>query len=150
MNLTFTTDVSLAPRQFTIRPELTATGNDIHVRAHPDLGIFDILDASGARIGLLMGFPIDLQDRCVLSGPLTVAIPASSEIDAAAEAILDRLGGRFLLLLTLSGESRVYPDCAAQVPWDYIFKSAASTGGAEDSAKLHRLMKAARIRRYDD
>jgi len=119
MNLTFNIDASLAPRQFTIRPEPAAAGDEIRVHAHPDIGVFDILDTSGARIGLLMGFPIDLQDRCVLSGPLQVVVPTSSGIDATAETILDRLGGRFLLLLTLSGEGRVYPDCAAQVPCVY-------------------------------
>ncbi|RKF12440.1 hypothetical protein D6850_18395 [Roseovarius spongiae] len=119
MNLTFNIDSSLAPRQFTIKPEPGVTDDEIRVRAHPDIGVFDILDASGVRIGLLMGFPIDLQKRCVLSGPLKVTIPGSFGIEATAEMILDRLGGRFLLLLNISGKSRIYPDCAAQVPCVY-------------------------------
>lgn len=119
MNLTLNIDDSLAPRQFTIKPELTVPGGEIHVHAHPDIGVFDILDASSARIGLLIGFPIDLQERCVLSGPLRVASLLSAGIDATAETVLDRLGGRFLLLLTISSEGRIYPDCAAQVPCVY-------------------------------
>lgn len=119
MTLTFVIDDSLAARQFKITPGLVSTGGAVHVAAHSDIGVFDILDASDSRLGLLIGFPIDLQERCVVSGPLHLEREILSEVDTAAELILDRLGGRFLLLLTVSSEVRIYPDCAAQVPCVY-------------------------------
>jgi len=119
MSLTVTTNESLSPRQFTIRPQDSAGGDAIRVDAHPDMGIFDLLDASGARLGLVMGFPIDLRERCIVSGPVTLDGDISAGIGTVAERALDRFGGRFLLLLEMSGAARIYPDCAAQVPCVY-------------------------------
>lgn len=119
MTLKIGIDGSLAPRQFTIRPEAVGAGDGIRVAAHPDIGLFDILDGSGARIGLLVGFPIDLQERRLVSQPLRLQGAVTPGIDTIAETVLDRLGGRFLLLLDISGAARIYPDCAAQVPCVY-------------------------------
>ena len=119
MTLKITSADVLAPRQFTIRPDQTGIDGEIRVDMHPDMGIFDLLDASGTRLGLLMGFPIDLQERCLVSGPVTLGSEVSTGIDAIAERILDRFGGRFLFLLEMSGHARIYPDCAAQLPCVY-------------------------------
>lgn len=119
MTLTFVIDDSLAPRQFVITPEGVSTGGETRVAAHSDIGAFDVLDASGFRIGLLIGFPIDLHERRVVSGPLRLEHEIISGVDTTANIIIERLGGRFLLLLIMSGEVRIYPDCAAQVPCVY-------------------------------
>jgi hypothetical protein len=132
MSINFEIVDSLSPRQFTISLKQAPTGGEICVRAHSDLGIFEVLDPTGLRFGLLLGFPIDLQERCVMSTPLRVASSTCGGIDATAETILDRLGGRFLLLLSISGQCKVYPDCAAQVPCVYSAEKgvAASTADA--------------------
>ncbi|MBS0573064.1 MAG: hypothetical protein JSS08_07425 [Proteobacteria bacterium] len=86
----------------------------------PGLTAFPLIDAAGIARGVILGFPIDLRGRHVIDGPWQVPFTPGADIDRFALDVLWSLGGRFLLILDCNGQSRIYPDCSAQVPcvWD--------------------------------
>ncbi|MFX0547537.1 hypothetical protein ACEWPL_018620 [Roseovarius sp. S1116L3] len=119
MTLKINVQHTLSPRQFTMKLATDQGAEKAVVNVHPDIGAFDVLDDADLRVGLLLGFPIDLDERCIVSGPLRLEAGTSSGVDETARTILNRLGGRFILLLDVAGAIRVYPDGAAQVPCVY-------------------------------
>lgn len=119
VTLNINIDDTLAICQFTIQPPTLRGEEAVVINAHSNIGIFDVFDGAGSRIGLLLGFPIDLSKRSIVSGPLQLDDKVPQGVDGIAEALLNRLGGRFLLLLDIGGMVRLYPDCAAQIPCVY-------------------------------
>lgn len=84
------------------------------------LTAFPLIDAAGTAAGLLLGFPIDLAGRRMIDGPWQAPARLGADLDGFVHDVLWALGGRFLLILDCGGQTRIYPDCSAQVPcvWD--------------------------------
>ena len=74
------------------------------------------MSEGGAHLADIIGFPIDLGSGKVLASGDTVEISAPASAQDVADALHDRLGGRFILHVRASGENRLYLDCAGQVP----------------------------------
>lgn len=120
MTIAIMSNEALAPLQFSIRADTDSNGAAFRLETHPALGVFPVCDSDKTQIGLVLGFPIDLERRCVVTESITMSDTMSASIDGAAECVSDRLGGRFLLLLYMAGEVRIYPDGAAQLPCVYL------------------------------
>lgn len=98
----------------------------------PDLAKYPVLDATGSAVGLLLGYPIDLQARQLIDGPWRVRSVAGNDRDSFVRDILWALGGRFLLIFHGGDAVRLYPDCSAQIPcvWDRATGMAGSSAHA--------------------
>lgn len=120
MNISVIRNDTLPPLQYTLRADINNARYAFHLEAHPEFGIFPIRDASRTEIGLVLGFPIDLEQRRVVTESITMSDAMPTAIDAAAGCIGDRLGGRYLLFLNMNGKVRIYPDGAAQLPCIYM------------------------------
>ncbi|MFV0515690.1 MAG: hypothetical protein ACK5MY_18915 [Jhaorihella sp.] len=104
------------------------------LRTGPGIETIPVLDQSGKPVGLLLGFPIDLQGKRLLKAPeeFTAACTLGDNPDLFAERVIGSLAGRFIFLVQTGLWSRLYPDSLAQVPcvFDPDMKIAASSGYA--------------------
>jgi hypothetical protein len=78
-----------------------------------------LFDVDGRRVGLLLGFPIDLSGWATPTGDLQLPFPTMRDPDEVAERMLAALAGRFALVLTGEGAAHVYLDAFGQVPVVY-------------------------------
>lgn len=116
------------------------------LRVGAGMGVFPLMDADKRPVGMILGFPIDLDARRMLDGPWQAPGVLGTDKDGFIHQTLWALGGRFLLIFAADGNDlRIYPDCTAQVPcvWDATARIAASTAhafldGAEYEARLDR------------
>ena len=116
------------------------------LRLGAGMGVFPLMDAEKRPVGMILGFPIDLDARRMLDGPWQAPGTWGADRDGFIHQTLWALGGRFLLIFTADGDDlRLYPDCTAQVPcvWDATARIAASTAHAfldeaEYEARLDR------------
>ncbi len=82
----------------------------------PDLPVAEVIDQSGAVVGRLLGFGIDLTAREMIEDQWLAPTSLGDDADGFAYACQRALGGRFLLILATKELTRLYPDCSAQVP----------------------------------
>lgn len=82
----------------------------------PDLPVTHVYDAGGTEVGLLLGFPIDLETRKLITRNWRVSLSLGDDPDKFVESVLERLGGRFLWVFCTDSLARVYPDISAQIP----------------------------------
>jgi hypothetical protein len=113
------------------RPGARPVG-DLWLEVGPGMPVIPVTDAVGTFVGLLLGFPIDLAGRFVITANWQTSFQLTGDIDAFAQKVLLALGGRFLWISAGSGVARVYPDSSAQVSciFDPLAKMAGSTAGA--------------------
>lgn len=97
----------------------------------PGLPVIDVLSDQGS-IGLLLGFPTDLQSKRRISGEWRAPSQAGSDMDERIHNLLRTLGGRYAFISTQKNRPRLYPDAVTGVScvWDPLAKSAGSTAGA--------------------
>ncbi|MFZ5749520.1 MAG: hypothetical protein ACOY5U_00465 [Pseudomonadota bacterium] len=97
----------------------------------PDLPVIRVRDSGGAEVGVLLGFPIDLAGKRLLTSDW-IAPDGAADTDPLADRVLHALGGRFLWIQTTGGKTRIYPDCSAQVTcvWDTERPAIGSTAHA--------------------
>lgn len=119
--------------RLTRRPHPGAIGiGDFWLSVGQDLPIAIVLDQQGRQLGSLLGFPIDLDRKTLVTGDWHV--PA--EIDPATEdgihRILRALGGQYIWICLTPAFARIYPDAITQVTcvWDESTQSAGATATA--------------------
>lgn len=97
------------------------------VSTGPDIGCYTVQSRAGGMLGWLVGFPIDLERRILIDGPLVTGMTHAGDSDRFAKAFLQTLGGRFLWVATLPEGARIYPDSTASVPC--VFDAASKVAG---------------------
>ncbi len=100
----------------------------------PELPVIRVTDSAGLSVGILLGFPIDLNGRRMIRGAWQAPVRAEADLDAFSQGMLRSLGGRFLWIQTAGGEHRIYPDCSAQVTC--VYDPAAGMAGSTAHALL--------------
>ena len=112
----------------------------------PELPVIPVTDANGAAVGVLLGFPIDLAGKSMITVAWQAPVALGTDADGFAYDVLCALGGRFLWLCAAAGMARIYPDCSAQVTcvYDPVARMAGSTALAllDDAAYDARFDKA--------
>jgi len=105
---------------------------DLWLEVGEGLPVTQLSDQTGAPVGVLLGFAIDLQARCIIDETWQVPAELGPDVDAFVQAGLLALGGRFLWVFHTQGITRVYPDCSAQVPcvFDPVAQLVGSTAHA--------------------
>ncbi len=96
------------------------------MRVETGAGLNEVLleDAEGAPVGLLLGFPIDLDGAKRLTrGIHRLSFAVGGDVDAFANRVIDSLAGRFQYLCTAGGSARIYLDCIGQVPCVYDIRT---------------------------
>lgn len=95
----------------------------------PELPVIPVTDANGAAVGVLLGFPIDLAGKSMITVAWQAPVALGTDADGFAYDVLCALGGRFLWLCAAAGMARIYPDCSAQVTcvYDPVARMAGST-----------------------
>lgn len=96
------------------------------MRVETGAGLNEVLleDAEGAPVGLLLGFPIDLDGAKRLTGGIhRLSFAVGGDVDAFANRVIDSLAGRFQYLCTAGGSARIYLDCIGQVPCVYDIRT---------------------------
>ena len=79
--------------------------------AADDVRSVEVFDASGTRVGMLLGQPVDLEQGHVAHGKLELAEAVGNDLDAfVEERILSRFAGSFVFLLHYRATERVYLD----------------------------------------
>lgn len=104
----------------------------LRLRVGPDIVAAPVFEAGGAQVGWVLGFPVDLDDKRLVTDALRLTIPLGPDPDSFAEDVLTRIGGRFLLIMNAGGKRRIYLDSGGQVPcvFDPAMQAAASTAHA--------------------
>jgi hypothetical protein len=126
---------SLDPWQFRITNEASEGSISIganHLVTGPAIRVVSLSDSAGTRVGILIGFPIDLESSRILTDSHRFAFGLGEDVDAFAKAVIESLGGRFLFALDAAGVCRLYTDGFGQVPcvFDPVLQIAASTAYA--------------------
>ena len=85
----------------------------------PELPVIRVTDSAGLAAGILLGFPIDLAGRCMVSDAWQAPMRSEADLDTFSQGVLRALGGRFLWIQTVGSQHRIYPDCSAQVTCVY-------------------------------
>lgn len=83
------------------------------------LPVTTVTDASGVPLGILLGFPIDMSRGEMIAESWTAPVELRPPFDEFALTFLNLLSGRFLWIVDVEGQLRVYPDCCAQLPCVY-------------------------------
>lgn len=107
---------SLAPWQFRLTREADGAGREFSgykLQTGPNLPAYELHDKLGNCIGVILGFPLDIEQRSILES--SIAAPEAATFEEMVCLLLRRLGGRFLLIVDLPGFVRIYPDASAQV-----------------------------------
>jgi len=113
---------TLDPWQYRVARDLPHgqnIGQGWHLEVGADLGVCRVQDAAGTDVGILLGFPIDLQARSLIGDTWQTAHILGEDVDAFTDNVMDDLGGRFLWLFVTEHIARVYPDISAQVSCVY-------------------------------
>jgi hypothetical protein len=143
----------LEPWQFRLAPDLP-TGTDVaglRLETGPGLPVARMSDATGAPVGLLLGFPLDLKGRQA-GGESGWRVPATlgTDTEAFVDAAYETLGGTFLWLFEGNGAARIYLDALGQLPcvWNESLRMAGTTATAlYDEAGYAERFEAARYDR---
>lgn len=85
----------------------------------PSLPVTALLDQTGAIVGQIVGFGLDLNARAILSDQWQAPYTLGDDPDEFARSCQLALGGRFLTIVATDSCLRLYPDCSAQVPLVY-------------------------------
>lgn len=101
---------SLAPHPPGFRTIALAGGLDLAADAR--LAAFPLV-VNGAGCGLVLGFPIETRQSRMLAGPLALNLPEPVSAGAIEVAVMDRLGGSFLFVVTGASGCFVYLDASA-------------------------------------
>jgi hypothetical protein len=99
----------------------------------PGIGVVAVHDRSGARVGVLLGVPIDLsagvvlKDKVVLDGNLST----TEALDFEIERTIYALAGSFIFILDAPGHTRIYLDAngSLSLVYDPERRVAAATTG---------------------
>lgn len=123
-------DAALDPWQFHLSRE-PASGRLI-LRVGPEIEAVDLADARGRPMGVVLGFPISMSRKLLLSQHYILETPFDGDMDRFAAAALEDIAGRYLLILSADGTERIYLDCAGLVScvFDATARVAASTAHA--------------------
>lgn len=104
--------------------------------------------------GWLLGDPIDRDRAVMVRGPLDLDGAIALNFDAVSDAVMDRLAGSFLFLLTIGNETRIFLDADASMGlvYDPATQEVASTaellvGDAYHDRLQHDLIAAFDARR---
>lgn len=129
------TDIPLDTWQYKISqlPERNAINTgQLFVRVGPGIEAIKLADQAGKRVGLLLGFPIDLDSEMVLHVEHHFSFLYDGDPDRFSKNVFAALGGPFLFILDVDDVVRIYSDSGAQVPcvFDRELKIAASTSHA--------------------
>lgn len=98
----------------------------------PDLPVTHLTDDNGKAVGILLGFPIDLKARRLISDVWQVPAKLNGDVDAFVRKGLLALGGTFLWIFCAQNVTRIYPNCSAQIPcvFDPVMQVVGSTAHA--------------------
>lgn len=113
----------------------------------PRLPVIDVEDSEGTPLGVLLGFPIDLDRGEMIGGRWSIAGEPfrGDDPDAFVTAARRSLAGRFLWIFSQGAFARIYPDSSAQVPC--VFDAAARVAGSTAMALLSEAEYDARLDR---
>jgi hypothetical protein len=79
----------------------------------PDLPVIDVVDPSGQALGWIVGHPVDIESRCIVSGESRSPVGVGeANFDERFEDWLYGFGGR-LVAIVLGPSPRVLPDACA-------------------------------------
>jgi len=92
---------------------------DFCVETGPGIGCYELSDHSGRNMGVLIGFPIDLTQNCMVERDHTLAFDHTGDHDLFAEQLIETLAGRYLFVSAGQDGVRIYPDSTAMVPCVY-------------------------------
>lgn len=110
----------------------------------PDLPMIPMTDADGAPVGVLLGFPIDLAAKRMVTRAWQAETSLdSSSFETLAREVTGAFGGRFLWIVEAPDGLRVYPDCSAQVTC--VFDPAGGIVGSTAHALLDATEYAKRL-----
>ena len=70
------------------------------------LAVTQVLDRDGSRFAYLVGHWIDIPNAVMGNSEITFDVVATQSVDELATAILDRLGGQFVLILFPNNDLR--------------------------------------------
>lgn len=85
----------------------------------PDIHLIPLEDSTGASVGAIFGFAIDLEGKTVLRKPHRLSFARGTDDAAFAEKVLRAIGGRFVWFFVTDDIARIYLDCAGFVPCVY-------------------------------
>ena len=120
----------LAPWQFRLHG---GEEGALQLETGPELPRLSLRDRSGAALGSVLGFVIDLRDGSLPRGEVVTDHRLDpADPDAFAIALREDLAGRFLLLIDAAGLRLAYPDAGAQVSCVYD-KETGLTGSTADA-----------------
>lgn len=114
-------------------------GNAWDVWVHPKYHVVRV-SARGQDVGFLIGYPVHIDETCVLTSEL--ALDCELGADQIAKAVLDCLSGSFLLFVAVGGMEYIYPDAAASIGlvYEYASETAASSVHAILGENYHSRM----------
>lgn len=82
----------------------------LHVLTMAPMRALPVFDASGNKVGALLGWPVDYRNRHVIDDALHLNASLGTDIDAFVEAHIYALGGTFLFVFSHGGVARIYLD----------------------------------------
>lgn len=119
----------------------------LHVRVWAPLKVHDVCDASGTRVGILLGDPVNLRTGRVVDGQYVMGVPVSGrDVDEVIEQeIYQVMAGRWVFILDHGDTQRIYLDAAGTL--SAVFEGDARIVGATTAAILDPEAYATRFRR---
>ena len=104
-------------------------GADLRVQTGPGIGKFELLGVDNQPLGWIIGFPIDLRSRKLITGPYRLPLREPGCIEEFARRLTERLGGRFLWVANTANVQGIFPDMTASIPcvYDAVEKVAAGS-----------------------
>ncbi|MFM6933165.1 MAG: hypothetical protein ACKOUT_13085 [Novosphingobium sp.] len=108
------------------------------------------LVVNGEGHGLVLGWPIETEQSRMLAGPLALDLAEPVRAEAIEAAVMDRLGGSFLFIVTCADGSSIYLDASATMGlvYDPALQRAASSADLLLGADYDRRLDAALIREF--
>lgn len=108
------------------------------------------LVVNGAASGLVLGWPIEIEQSRMLAGPLALALPEPVSAEAIETAVMNRLGGSFLFIVNRGDGNFIYLDASATMGlvYDPEMQRAASTAELLLGQDYERRIDAGLIREF--
>ncbi len=106
-------------------------GQRITVAACPTQPVIPLIDAAGQAVGFVLGQPVEIAQARLLKDQVTLDTLDGAGVDQAIEALYQRLGGPFLIVLDGYGIARTYLDACGSMSlvYDPDTRIAAATAG---------------------
>ncbi len=106
-------------------------GQTITIAACPTQPVVPLVDATDEAVGFVLGQPVEIAEARLLNDQVRLETQDGAGVEAAIEALYQRLGGPFLIVLDGYGLARTYLDACGSMSlvYDPETRIAAATAG---------------------